>query len=64
MVSCKIVTGPTRTQLVGAYLPPLTLKHLPDVEDILHWFKGWDPIVLGDLNVDIDGAWSSRSQRV
>ena len=30
-VSCVIVTRLTFTPLVGAYLPPLTLEHLPDL---------------------------------
>ena len=62
MVRCDIVTGPTHTPLVGAYLPPLMLEHLPDVKEALQRFKGRDPIVLGDLNVDLDGARISRSQ--
>ena len=32
VVSCKIVTVRKRTPLVGAYLPPLTLEHMPDLE--------------------------------
>ena len=64
VVSCKIFTRHNRTSLVNAYLPPSTLKHLPDVEEELHLFKGMYPIVLGDLNVDLDESRSSRSQRV
>ena len=30
VVSCEIVSGHTRTPLVGAYLPSSTLEHLPD----------------------------------
>ena len=60
--SCKIVTGLTRTLLTGAYLPPLTLEHLPDLEESLQHFK--DPIFLGYLNFYLDEARSSRSQRV
>ena len=64
VVSCKIVTGTTRNPLVGAHLPPLTLEHLSGVEEELQQFKGWYPIVLGDLNVGLDDAQSLRSQRV
>ena len=35
VVNCKIVTGLTRTPLVGAYLPPSTLDHLSDLEEAL-----------------------------
>ena len=31
MVISDLVTGLTRTPLVSAYLPPLTLEHLPDL---------------------------------
>ena len=56
VVSCKIVAGPNHTPFVGAYLPPLRLEHLPDVEGGLQRFKIWYHIVLGDLNVDLDNA--------
>ena len=62
VVSCLIVTELKRTPLVGAYLPQLTLDHLPDLEEALKRFR--DPIVLGDLNVDLDEARILQSQRV
>ena len=49
VVICDIVTGLTRTPLVSAYLPPLTLEHLPDLEESLQRFRY--PIVIGYLNV-------------
>ena len=64
MVSCEIVTWLTRNPLVGAYLLPSTLEHLPDVKEALQWFKGQDIIFLGDINVDLDDAQSLQSQRV
>ena len=48
VVSCKIVTGRTKTPVVGAYLPPSTLEHLPDVEE-LQQLKGLNPIAPGIL---------------
>ena len=62
VVSCEIFTGLTRTPLVGAYLPPSTLEQIPEIEDDLQRFR--EPIVLGDLNVDLNGARSLHSQRV
>ena len=62
VVSCKIVTGPTRTLLVSAYLIHSMLEHLPGVKEALQSFKGRNSIVLVDLNVNPDNAWSSRSQ--
>ena len=38
------------------------MEHLPDIEDSMKRFK--DPIVLGELNMDLDRARSLRSQRV
>ena len=64
MVSCEIVTGPTRTPLVGAYLLSSKLEHLPDVKEALQCFNVRDSIFLGDLNVDLDDVQSSRSQWV
>ena len=49
VVSCDIVTRLTWTPLVGAYLPPLTLEHLPDLEEYLQHFR--DPSVLGVLEI-------------
>ena len=38
------------------------LEHLPDLEEALQHFR--DPIVPGDLNVDLDEARILWSQRV
>ena len=62
VVSCEIITGITRTPLVDAYLPPLTLEHLPDLEEALQYFR--DPIVLVDLNMYLDEARIPWSQQV
>ena len=56
VVSCEIVTRFTRIPLVGAYLPPSTLEHLPCLEEAMQSFR--DPIVLGDLNLDLKEARS------
>ena len=60
VVRCEIATRLTRTPLVGTYLPPSTLYHLPDLEEALKRFK--DPIFLGDLNMDLGEARRPRSQ--
>ena len=62
MVSCELVNGLAWTPLVGAYLPPSTMEHLPDQEEDLKHFR--DPIVLRDLNVDLNKARSPWSQRL
>ena len=52
LVSYDIVTVSTQNPLVVYYLPPSTLEHLTDLEEALQRFN--DPIVLGDLNVDLE----------
>ena len=49
---CEVVTS-KRTQLIGAYLPPSTLEHLPDLAEALTHFRDQDPIVLWEPNADI-----------
>ena len=55
MVIIEIVNGRIRTPFVGAYLPPLMIDHLPDINEALQRFKVPDPIFLDNLNVDLDG---------
>ena len=62
MVSCKIITRCIRIPLVVTYLTPLTLNHLPDLEEELQRFKGLGSIIIGDFNVDLDAVQSSRSE--
>ena len=64
MVSCEIVTGYTWTPLVGIYRLPSMLEHIPYLEEALQRCKVLDPIVLGDLYVELDDARSSRSQNM
>ena len=42
----------------------MTLEHLPDAKETIQRFKGMYPIVLGYLNMDLNDAWSLRSQCV
>ena len=62
MVSYEIVNGLTLIPLVGAYLPPSMMEHLPDLEEALECFR--EPILRRDLNVDLDESRSLRSQQV
>ena len=62
VVSCEIVTRPTQDPLVDAYLPPLTMEHLPYFNEELQRFKVRDTIVLGDLNVELDNVRTLRIQ--
>ena len=62
VVICKIFTGLTRTPPVGVNLKHSMLEQLPDLEEDLQSFR--EPIVLGDLNVELNGESISPSQRV
>ena len=62
VVSCEIVNRLTRTPIVGAYLPTLTLEDLSDLEEAMQRFR--DPIFLGDLNVDLEKYRSMQSQQM
>ena len=53
VVSYKIVAGNQLLPLIGAYLPPSTLEHMSDLEEVLNRFLGRYHIVLGDLNAYI-----------
>ena len=60
MVSREIVPKITWTLLVGVYLPPSTLEHLSELEEVVQRFR--DPIFFGGLNKDLDEARILRIQ--
>ena len=62
--SCELVDGDQRMSLIGEYLPPSTLDHLPDLEDLLNRFQGREPVVLGDLNASIGRLRNPQYQQV
>ena len=64
VVICEVFTNRKRTLIIGAYLPPSTLKNLLDLEEALTRFRDQYPIVLGDLNANIFQAKNPCSQQV
>ena len=64
VVNCEVVTVNKWNPLLGAYLPPSTLEHLPDLEEVLTRFWDQYPIVLGELNADIGHSQNPLSQHV
>ena len=62
VVRCRIIAGLTCTPRVVTYLPPSTLEHLSDLEEALQRFR--EPIVLGDLYVDLKETRSLLIQHV
>ena len=53
LVSCVLVAGNQLMPLIGAYFPPSTLEHLPDLGEAPICFPCRDPVVLGGINADI-----------
>ena len=64
VMSCEITSGNQKTPLIGAYLPPSTLDHLSDLEEVLNCFQIREPFILGDLNADIGCLRNPRDQKV
>ena len=49
----KVVASGKRTLLIGTYIPPSNLEHLPKLEEALTFAQDHDPIVLGYLNTNL-----------
>ena len=64
MVRCKVITSSKQNPLIGAYLSPYTLEHLPDLDEDLTRFSVQDPIVVGDINADIRQVQNPCIQKV
>ena len=64
VVSCDVVRGSPRTPLIGAYLSPTMLTHLPDIEKALEHFRCQYLILMGDLNVELYEDQNLRIQIV
>ena len=54
IVSCEVFRGTSRTPIIGAYLPPTTLSHLPNLEEFLERFRVQDPILMEYINMELD----------
>ena len=66
-VTCEVQTGEARYYVVGCYLPPSDKegKNLDDVVDALDKMpEGCIPMLLGDLNVDLDVPWNEQEAKV
>ena len=64
LVSFKVIRGMYWTPIIVAYLPPSTLDHLPDIDESFECFRVQDPILMEDLNEDLDEARNLCSQLV
>ena len=68
VMSWTLVSGTDRTPMVGAYLAPKSLKSLPDLIAALEHSKtthpGVQPVVIGDLNIDLTNLTKPRNNEV
>ena len=64
MVSCEVISSSKRTPLVGAYLPPYTLEHLPNLYEALSHLQYQEPIVIWYLKDEIGKVQKPCSQKV
>ena len=62
MVNCKVVRCTYRTPIIGEYLPPTMLAHLLDLEESLERFWYQYPMLMVNINVDLDESQKPRSQ--
>jgi hypothetical protein len=62
VLSCELVSGEKRTTIIVVYLPPNDLDDLPYLDEALQRFPDITPIVLGDLNVDLDRGISRATK--
>ena len=61
LMETKIING-KRNLLIREYPPPSTLEDLLDLAEALIHFRNQNPIVLGDLNDDIQDQNPRRQQ--
>ena len=64
VVSYEVVRGTSRTPVIGAHLPMITLDHLPDLKEALERYRSQDLILMGNLNMYLDEAQNLRSHLV
>ena len=64
MVTCKPIAGDQLILLIGAYLPSSTLYHLSNFQKALKRFQVRDPVIQGDLKVDIGRLRNPWDQQV
>ena len=64
VVSCEFIRGTSGNPIIGSNLPPNTLAHINDIDNTLERFRGQYPILMGDINVDLDEAQNPRSHLV
>ena len=64
MVSCEIISEFHRIPLIRAFLPLSTLDHLPYIKEVLNFFLGRYPIVIGHLNANIGHIQIPCNQQV
>lgn len=64
VISFELVTGYRRVPCVGVYIPPNDLTTLEFLLQALDRFQNRDPIVLGDLNIDMQSPRDAREVEI
>ena len=66
VMSCYLITGSTRTPLIGVYIPPADLTTLGYLDRALARFgdETNSPIVLGDINVNLAAPTGGRGNDI
>jgi hypothetical protein len=64
VISCELVTGRRRVPIVGVYIPPGDLTTIEYLSRALDRFPQGNPVVLGDLNVDLQSPWDARGTEI
>jgi hypothetical protein len=60
VISFELVTGRRHTPIVGAHIPPADLETIEHITRAMERFPGRDPLLLGDLNVDLGSFLDPR----
>ena len=67
VISCHLITGRGKYYLIGAYCPPSDLDDAA-IQDVQRAWgkcpKGYEPLLLGDLNANIESPKSRRDVAV
>ncbi len=65
VLSFQLILGATRWYIVGCYIPPTDLTTLMHVDEAWRACpKGCHPILLGDLNVNLDAPCNERDDTI
>ena len=56
--------GNRHLPMVGAYIPPSKISTLVNIDQALNRFRGYSPILMGDLNANLDQPTRARDLEI